>query len=108
MIERGSCNQFEMFGCAWGNNKFLFFGEGGPLDHAIASSPLAVNCAAVTGSDAIFNLRARHGAYSVTNARWVACGETANGLAYSSDNGVTWTGLGTSIFTAGYYVAAKD
>ena len=108
LIERGSCGQFEQFGCAWGNGRFLFFGEGGSADHTIATSPLALNCAGVSGSDALFSTRGRHGAYGVADARWVALGEGTNTLAYSSDNGVTWTGLGTTLFSVGYFVAVRE
>jgi hypothetical protein len=107
LIERSSCNQFEMYGCAWGNNQFLFFGEGA-ANHHIATSPLAVSCTGVVGGDAIFTTRARHGAYGVSDTRWVAVGEGTNGIAYSNDNGATWTGIGTSIFTNGYYVAVRE
>jgi len=43
-------------------------------------------------------------AYSSSLSRWVGVGSGTNSIAYSNDNGLTWTGIGTSIFTSGLRV----
>ena len=58
-----------------------------------------------------FTVPFTQGAYGIAygtdtngNAIWVATGEGMNSICYSTDNGSTWTGVGTSIFTIGYGV----
>uniref|UniRef100_A0A6C0JY89 Peptidase S74 domain-containing protein n=1 Tax=viral metagenome TaxID=1070528 RepID=A0A6C0JY89_9ZZZZ len=50
----------------------------------------------------IFTIRGRSVAWN--GSIWVGAGEGTNTLAYSKD-GVNWTGVGSTIFTAGYSVA---
>ena len=106
-IGSGTCGMSAMFGCAWGNGRFLFLGSGAS-NFNLATSPIANNCASVSNSNTLFSTRGRGAVYGPTNSRWVALGEGTNSIAYSDDDATTWTGLGTSIFTVGYYVAVRE
>jgi hypothetical protein len=56
----------------------------------------------------VFTTRALGVAYSALTGRWVAVGAGTNSIAWSDDNGTTWTGVGTSILSVGHAVACDD
>jgi hypothetical protein len=85
-------------GLARGSDKWIAAGEG-------VSTTLMVS---YTGTlwyplgKSIFTIRGKSVAWN--GSLWVAVGEGTNSIAYSKD-GISWTGLGTSIFTVGNAVA---
>ena len=96
-----STSIFSMYGSAiaWNGTRFVAVGEG---LNTIAYSDDGVTWTGVTNSYSIFTLFGKYIFWNQTNSRWIATGAgTTNSIAYSDDNGVTWTGLGISIFTTG-------
>lgn len=85
-------------GIARGSNKWIAAGEG------TATTLMFSYTGTVWYSlgKSIFSVRGKSVAWN--GVQWVAVGEGTNSIAYSLD-GVSWTGLGTSIFTVGTSVA---
>ncbi len=86
------------FGVAYGQRKFVAFGHANP--NPIAYSSDGKVWTEIASSASIF-LYGMGGVYAQTLDRWVAGGidgGVGNTLAYSPD-GISWTGLGSNIFT---------
>jgi hypothetical protein len=80
------------WGIAWnGSNLWMAVGNG---TNSFATSPNGINWTARGAGPATTMYGIVFG-----NGLWVAVGSTANTIAYSSNNGGAWTGLGTTIFT---------
>ena len=91
------------YGVAWNGTLWVAVGDG--TTNTIATSPDGITWTG-RSSNGIFSLRGREVAWNGT--LWVAVGEGQNRITYSYD-GITWTGLGNSIFsTRGYGVAFNN
>lgn len=99
------CAMRSMFGCHWGNNKYLFLGEGTGNTN-MATSVLANDCVSVAGSNGIFSTQGNSAAYDAAASQWVAVGQGTNTIAYSLNDAASFIGVGVAVFsTAGHGVA---
>jgi hypothetical protein len=87
----------------WGGNKFIIAQTS--ATNALYSSALGTTCTAITPN--VFTTGANNVEISEIDSVWVAVGAGTNSIAFSTDNGVTFTGLGTSVFsTAGFAIGS--
>tara|TARA_Y100000389_G_scaffold159258_1_gene161009 strand:+ start:2279 stop:4609 length:2331 start_codon:yes stop_codon:yes gene_type:complete len=83
------------YGVEWNGSRFVAVGWG---TNSILYSNDGITWTAVTNSTSIFSTFANGVASNGTY--WVVVGQGTNTIAYSFDNGINWTGLGTSNMTA--------
>jgi len=73
----------------------LYYIAGGIGKNNMQRSSDSINWTSITSP---FSVATNDVCWSESQQRWVAMGEGGNTIAYS-DNGTTWTGLGTSVFS---------
>ena len=83
------------YAVSWNGSRFLASGFG---TNSLAYSNDGINWVTVTNSTSIFSVFS-NGVVS-NGTYWIAIGQGTNTIAYSLDNGLNWTGLGTSNMTA--------
>jgi hypothetical protein len=88
----------QTFGVAYGNGKFVGFGQGG---NTLAYSYNGKHW--IGNGFATFTSSARGGVYSSVAGRWVGVGGGGNSIA-DSVNGIAWTGQGNALMTTGLAV----
>lgn len=101
----GFTGTWNCYRIVYDNGVYLAFGD--PGTHSIARSTDGINWTGVTGSTAVFDYFGSGAAFDGVS-RWVATGTDNNQLAYSDDNGLSWTVCGTGIFQNGSFGAAYD
>jgi len=99
-LTAGNCPAASVNKCEWGNNQFMFAANS-PNTLYRTTNVAGTTCAAV--GVGVFTTAGNNVGYSAVDSHWVAVGSGTNTIAYSTDNGATFTGIGTSVFsTAGY------
>jgi hypothetical protein len=105
MPTAGNCPAASVNKCEWGANRFMFASNSPATLYYTnsAGTGATITCTAVT--PAVFTTAGNNVGFSAVDTIWVAVGSGTNSIAYSTDNGVTFTGLGTSVFsTAGFAI----
>lgn len=93
-------NMTNIIHIGWNGNRFIACGSG---INKLAYSDNGINWTFVSNSSNIFNTEALNVIWMFN--KWIAVGKTNNSIAYSIDNGITWTGIGNSIFNVAYDIA---
>ena len=103
VLTAGNCPMPAPTKCAWGANRFIVAQKN--ATHPIYVSTTGFSCTPIAST--VFTVGANNVEVSALDQTWVIVGEGTNTIAYSTDNGVTFTGLGTSVFsTAGFAIGS--